>query len=395
MIKNLLPMSWNEPGGKKPDPWGGGGRDAPPDLDQIFSKLQQKLRNMLGGGGGGAAGGGFGKAGKGFGVLPIIIAVALVVLYLASGIYIVKPAEQAVVTRLGKYNRMVGPGPHWYPRFLEEQRIINTEKILSTRHVGTMLTKDENLVTLEIEVQYQVNDINKYLFKVDDPDRSLRQASESALRQVVGMNSLDYIITAGRGEIENQTEEQLKQILDSYDAGLRIEAVNLKDAKAPNQVKAAFDDATKAREDRERFVHEAEAYYNQIVPEAKGAAQQIIEQAEAYKQEVINNAHGDTEKFRLVLPEFEKAPKVTKTRLYIDTIEKVLSNSSKVLVDLGGAGNNNLVYLPLDRLFNKGADIPTNSIVKEQQTKPNYVNSPTTAEADNMRDRDRDLSRRG
>lgn len=397
-------MSWNEPGGKKKDPWGGNNNnDAPPDLDEVFRKLQAKLRAMLGGGGRGNRGfgrngddGNAGGAGKSFGVSGAIVAVVVVVFYAISGFYIVKPAEQAVVTRFGKYNRTVGSGPHWYPKFIEEQKTVNTENILSTRHVGTMLTKDENLVTLEIEVQYQVNDIHNFLFKVDDPEKSLNQGAESALRQVVGMNTLDFIITSGRGEVEEQTMRQLVGLLDGYKAGIRIEAINLKDAKAPNQVKAAFDDATKAREDRERFLHEAEAYYNKVVPEAKGTAKQMIEEAEGYKQAAINSALGDADRFKQILPEYDKAPRVTKSRLYLDAMEQVLSNSSKVMVDLGANGNN-MVYLPLDKLLsNRSANTDDKNIPKVAplQTEDQPDSSQHAAQQDGdtagIRVRDRD-----
>ena len=220
---------------------------------------------------------------------------------------------------------------------------------MSVRQAGTMLTGDENLVSVEIQVQYRIIDVNKFLFQVVDPEKSLRQAAESALRQAVGHNKLDFIITSGRVEIEEQTRKQIINTLEGYNVGLHVAAVTLKEAKAPEQVKAAFDDVTKAREDRERFIHEAESYYNKIVPEAKGQAQQMLQEAEAYQQEAVNAALGDTQRFNMILPEYNKAPQVTKTRLYIDALEQVFSNSSKVVVDVN-AGNN-LIYLPLEQLM--------------------------------------------
>ena len=352
-----MDMAWNEPGSggnkPKPDPWGKG-NDSPPDLDKIFKDLHAKLRGMF------SFGKNFGKKNAGktgdaeprgnvsYGLLLIIFAV----LYIVSGLYIVKPAEQAVITRFGKYNRTVGPGPHWYPSFVEKKEVVNTEELVSTREAGTMLTGDENLVSVEIQVQYRILDVNSYLFKIVDPEKSLRQAAESALRQAVGHNKLDFIITSGRVEIEEQTRKQIIATLEGYNAGLYVAAVTLKEAKAPDQVKNAFDDVTKAREDRERFIHEAESYYNKIVPEAKGQAQQMLQEAEAYKQEAINSALGDTQRFSMLLPEYKKAPQVTKTRLYLDALEQVFSNSSKILVDI--AGGNNLVYLPIDKLMAQG-----------------------------------------
>ena len=352
MVDNtVVPMAWDEPGegkGKRPDPWGKG-NDGPPDLDQVFKKFQEKFNGKFGKKGGGSNTGNPGECPGAISLGNGLIFSIIVVLYLISGFYIVKPAEQAVITRFGKYNRTVGSGPHWYPKFIEQKYIINTEELLSTRQAGTMLTKDENLVSVEIQVQYRVSDVNNYLFKVIDPEKSLRQAAESALRQAVGHNKLDFIITSGRLEIEEQTKKQIIETLDSYNAGIYIAAVTLKEAKAPEQVKSSFDDVTKAREDRERFIHEAEAYYNKVVPEANGSAQKILREAEAYKQEVINKANGDAKRFSLVVSEYKRAPSITKTRLYLDALEEVFNNSSKVLVDLNSG--NNLVYLPIDRLM--------------------------------------------
>lgn len=344
----IMPMAWNEPGngGKRPDPWHKG-NNAPPDLEQIFKKFNEKLRGMFGGGKKDNNNAGTPGAGKNlsYGLLFAIIAT----LYILAGLYIVKPAEQGVITRFGKYHRTTGPGPHWYPQFIEKVEIVKTEELFSTRQAGTMLTGDENLVSVEIQVQYRISDVNKYLFQVVDPEKSLKQAAESALRQAVGHNKLDFIITSGRVEIEEQTRKQLINTLEGYNVGLHVAAVTLKEAKAPEQVKAAFDDVTKAREDRERFIHEAESYYNKIVPEAKGQAQQMLQEAEAYQQEAVNAALGDTQRFNMILPEYTKAPQVTKTRLYIDALEQVFSNSSKVVVDTN-AGNN-LIYLPLEQLM--------------------------------------------
>lgn len=347
----IVPMAWNEPGsgnGKRQDPWGKN-NDSPPDLDQVFKKFQDKLREMFGGKKSG--GSDFGTSGQnsGIGVSSGLLFVIVILLYIISGFYIVKPAEQGVITRFGKYNRTVGPGPHWYPQFIEQKDVVNTEELLSIREAGTMLTKDENLVSVEIQVQYRISDVNNFLFKVIEPEKSLKQAAESALRQAIGHNKLDFIITSGRLEIEEQTRKQIVNTLENYNSGIYIAAVNLKEAKAPEQVKAAFDDVTKAREDRERFIHEAETYYNKIVPEARGLSQQMLQEAEAYKQEIVNGAIGNTLRFNLVLPEYKKSPQITKTRLYIDAMEQVFSNTSKILVDVNSG--NNLIYLPLDKLM--------------------------------------------
>jgi len=347
----IMPMAWNEPGGgdgKRRDPWGKN-NDTPPDLDQVFKKFQEKLRVVFGNKKSG--GDNFGTPGQpsGVSISSGLLLTIVILLYIIFGFYIVKPAEQGVITRFGKYNRTVGPGPHWYPQFIEQKDIVNTEESLSIREAGTMLTKDENLVSVEIKVQYYINDINNFLFKVIEPEKSLKQAAESALRQAIGHNELDFIITAGQLEIGEQTRKQIANTLDSYNAGIYISGVTLEEVKVPEQVKAAFDDATKAKEDRARFIHEAETYYNKIVPEAKGLAQQMLQEAEAYKQETIDGAIGNTQRFNLVLPAFKKSPQITKTRLYIEALEQVFSNSSKILVDLNDG--NNLIYLPLDQLM--------------------------------------------
>ncbi len=343
-----MPMAWNEPGrGKRSAPSDGNNVGGLPDLEQVFSKFSNKLHSFFGGGKNSMQ---RSPSENGIGIWVGFIFVIILVTYLVTGFYIVKPAEQCVILRFGQYNRTVGSGPHWYPRLIEEKHIVNTEELVSTRHTGTMLTKDANLVTADIQVQYRISDVNNYLFKVNEPEKSLKQAAESALRQSIGQNYLDFVITEGRSNIEEQTLQQIRMTLNSYDAGLHASTVTLREAKAPEQVKAAFDDATKAREDKERFLHEAEAYFNKIVPEARGHSQKIIQDSEAYKQELINYAIGDVSKFQQILPEYIKAPKITKIRLYLDSLEKIFINTSKVLVDLDSG--NNLLYLPVDRLLN-------------------------------------------
>ncbi len=275
-----------------------------------------------------------------------------ILIYLIIGFYIVKPAEKSVITRFGKFNRVVEQGPHWIPIFIEKKKIINTEKIERSSHYGiSMLTKDENIITIEIEIQYRINDVERYLFNLVEPDKAFKEAADSALRQVVGYSELDFLMTLGKEQIAFEIHEQLQHILDSYNSGIYVSIVALKDVRIPNDVKSSFDDVIKAQEEKEQLKHQAEAFANKIIPEAKGDAIKMLESAYAYKQEVINIAKGDVIKFKLILPEYVKKPYVTRVRLYIETFEYILSRSTKILFD---TSNNNLIYLPLDKfLFSK------------------------------------------
>ena len=210
-----------------------------------------------------------------------------------------------------------------------------------------MLTKDENIITVEVEVQYRISDVEKYLFNLVEPDKSLKEAADSALRQVVGSSELDFLMTLGKEQVASEIHEQLQHILDSYNSGIYIAIVALKDVRIPNDVKSSFDDVIKAQEEKEQLKHQAESFANKVIPEAKGDATRMLEAANAYKQEVIFVAEGDVIKFKLILPEYKLAPDITRTRLYLDTLESVLSKTTKVLVDLNKS--NNIIYLPIDK----------------------------------------------
>jgi membrane protease subunit HflK len=278
----------------------------------------------------------------------------LFLIYIISGFYLVKPAEQAVITRLGKYNCITEQGPHWIPRFIERAQIINTEKLERSSHYGSyMLTKDENIITVEIEVQYRISDVEKYLFNLVEADKSLKEAADSALRQVVGYSDLDFLMTLGKEQIASEIHEQLQHILDSYNSGIYIAVVALKDVRIPNDIKNSFDDVIKAQEEKEQLKHQAESFANKVIPEAKGEAARILETANAYKQEVIFIAEGDVIKFKLILDQYKNAPEVTRIRLYLDTLETIFSKTTKVLVDLS---SNNIIYLPIDRFLNQIGD---------------------------------------
>ncbi|KGK13170.1 FtsH protease activity modulator HflK [Vibrio navarrensis] len=351
-------MAWNEPGnnngnnGRDNDPWGNnnrggqrpGGRDqGPPDLDEVFNKLSQKLGGKFGnkGGKGPALGGG---GAIGFGVIAVIA----VAVWFFAGFYTIGEAERGVVLRLGKYDRIVDPGLNWRPRFIDEVTPVNVQAIRSLRSSGLMLTKDENVVTVSMDVQYRVADPYKYLYRVTNADDSLRQATDSALRAVIGDSLMDSILTSGRQQIRQSTQETLNQIIDSYDMGLVIVDVNFQSARPPEQVKDAFDDAIAAREDEERFIREAEAYKNEILPKATGRAERLKKEAQGYSERIVNESLGQVAQFEKLLPEYQAAPAVTRDRLYLDTMEEVYSNTSKVLIDSQSSGN--LLYLPIDKL---------------------------------------------
>jgi membrane protease subunit HflK len=344
-------MAWNEPGGSGKDPWGSqGGDQGPPDLDELARKFQQKLGGLFGGKGGGSGGTGGGASRIGIG----LVLGALVAVWVFSGIYIVAPAERAVVLQFGRYVKTTGPGPHWVPRFIQTVEKVNVEQIRNIQRQSSMLTQDENIISVALAVQYRVKDAKDYLFQVRDPDLTLREATESAVREVIGKSKLDFALTEGRSEIVARTEVLLQEILDNYVTGLQVTSVNLQDAQPPEQVQGAFDDAIKAREDEQRLKNEAEAYSNEVIPVARGNAARQLEEANAYKEQVIAQAEGEASRFEQLLAEYQKAPKVTRQRLYLETMESVLANSSKVMVDV--EGGNNLMYLPLDQLMQRGAE---------------------------------------
>lgn len=358
-------MAWNEPGGNgnNNDPWGGGGNNrggkngggdqGPPDLDDALRKLQDKLNGIFGGSGkkpnsGGFGGGGGGSAaasGPGFFWVAILIAALF---WAGMGFYTVDQQERGVVLRLGKYAETVGPGLQWNPPLIDEVMRVNVTQVRTRTHRALMLTKDENIVDVDMAVQYVISDPKQFQLRVRDPEASLSHASESALRHVVGSTDMHSILTQGRELLSVQVQQRLQGYMTEYGTGLQISKVNVKEAKAPSQVQDAFNDVIRAREDEVRVKNEAEAYSNGIIPEARGLAQRMLEEANAYREEVIAKADGESQRFAALLSEYEKAPVVTRERLYLDTMEQVLGNSPKVLVDV--EGGNNMMYLPLDKL---------------------------------------------
>jgi membrane protease subunit HflK len=363
-------MAWNEPGGSgNKDPWGGGRDQGPPDLDEVVKKMQDKFGSLFGGKKGGGGGPGVGKAGSfGFGLIIIVAVVA----WALSGIYIIEEGKRGVVLQFGAYKETTLPGPHWYPRFIESVDEVDISTIrdatIGYRAGGAnrtsnapvereslMLTQDENIVDVQLAVQYKVKNASDYLFKIKDPDITLRQSTESAVREIIGKNKMEFVITEGRTEIARRVHDLTQEILDRYETGLEITSVNMQDAQPPEPVQAAFDDAVKAREDNVRLKNEAEAYANDIIPKAQGRAARDIAEANGYKEQVIAEAQGETARFLNLLTEYKKAPEVTRKRLYLETVETVMENSSKIMVDV--KGGNNLLYLPLDRLVDQRVPI--------------------------------------
>ncbi len=353
-------MSWNESnGGKKPrDPWGGGNQ-GPPDLDEALRKLQRQIGDFFGG----KSSGGGNKATSS---LLILAFFAVAFVWALSGFYQVDEQERAVVLRFGKYFDTVQPGLQWNPPLVDEVIVVNTTKVRAASFREIMLTQDENIVEVRLSVQYVIDDPTKFVLEVRDPERSLQHAAQSALRHVVGDMPMDMVLTEGRAGIALDVQERLQNYIRLYGTGIRISKVNVDESNPPSQVQAAFDDVIKAREDEERVKNEAEAYANGIVPEARGKAQRQLEEADAYKEQVIANAEGEADRFNKLLEEFKKAPAVTRERLYIDAIEDVLSNTSKVMVDV--EGGNNMIYLPLDKIApsrlqnNRALDIDSSNI---------------------------------
>jgi membrane protease subunit HflK len=342
-------MAWNEPGGGK-DPWGGNrNNDGPPDIDEALKKLKEKLGFF---GGGSGSGNGAGKGGKS--LLPIAL-FAVAVLWGLLGFYQIDEKEQAVVLRLGKYDNTLGSGLHWNPPFVDSVTTVRVTEERQYSARGLMLTQDENIVEISLTVQYNIANAKDFVLNIKDPETSLKHATDSALRHVVGSTGLDGVISTGREQVAVGTAEKLQALLDIYNSGINVVKINIEEARPPTEVKAAYDDVIKAREDLERLVNEAQAYSNGIIPEARGEAQRLREEAEGYMSQVVSKSQGEAKRFTKLLTEYKKAPGVTRERLYIDAIEEVMSNSSKVLMDT--EGGNNMLYLPLDKIVQQGASV--------------------------------------
>ncbi|WP_304639628.1 FtsH protease activity modulator HflK [Pseudomonas sp.] len=357
-------MAWNEPGGgnnsNNQDPWGSGGnrggnrggKQGPPDLDEALKKLQDSLNNMFGKKGGSDRNGNRGGSGAGQGIpksLWLLAGVVILAVWLYNAVFMVDEQEQALILRFGEYNRTLESGLHLYFPPIERRFQRNVTQVRSYRQTGQMLTEDENIVEVPLAVQYRISNLQNFILRVEDPETSLRHATESALRHVVGSTSMHQVLTEGREQMGVETTERLQRYLDLYQTGITVVQVNIESAQAPAEVQDAFDDVIRAREDEVRERNQAESYANSVIPEARGRATRMLEEANGYRDEVVARAMGEAERFNLLVEQYRQSPDVLRERLYLETMQAVLGNTSKVLVS-GGEGNNNLLYLPLDRL---------------------------------------------
>ena len=346
-------MAWNDGGnGKNSDPWGSGGDQGPPDLDEAFRKFQSQLSGLFGRRGGGSASTGGGGAGKRY-----FLYLGLVVLfgYVATGIYQVDQQERGVKFTLGKVHETpIQPGLNFYFPFIQNVDVVNTTKLNTNHHESLMLTEDENIVDVSLDVQWLVRDPVKHVVAIRDPENSLVQATESALRHVVGSSTLDSVVTEGRAQMGAAVQTRLQDRLDRYETGIMVSKVNIDRSGPPPQVKDAFDDVQRAKEDESRYINEARAYAEQILPEARGNAERVIAEANAYRDQVVARSDGEAQRFTKLLTEYQLAERVTRDRLYIESLESVLSKSAKVMVDV--KGGNNMLYLPLDQLRRQSGD---------------------------------------
>jgi membrane protease subunit HflK len=356
-------MAWNEPGGGNRDPWNPGGRRGGdgqlPDVDQMLERLKSRFKGK------GPRPGGLSSGGIG------LVVAAIVVLWAMSGFYVIDEQERGVVMRFGAYAGTSEPGLRWrLPWPIEKVETINVTQVRQVSERSDMLTQDENIVDIELKVQYRVLSAEKYLFSQADPDSTLRQVTKSAVREVVGRSKMDDVISgAGRQDVSQRTQQILQERLDAYDSGLVVAEVNLQNAQAPEAVQDAFLDATKAREDQVRLTNEAEAYANDRLPRARGAAARELAEAIAYRDRLIAQAQGEADRFVKLLTEYRKAPRVTRDRLYLETMSEVFAGSNKVLVDVDRGGP--MIYLPLDQLTKpRGAESGAEPAPAPQRSNP-------------------------
>ena len=346
-------MAWNEPGGGR-DPWGGNrGGDGPPDIDEVVKKLKEKF-GFFGGGKDGNEGGPSSKSLLSVGLLVLLIIWGLM------GFYQVDEKEEAVVLRLGKYHDTRGSGLKWNPPIIDSVTVVGVTEERQYPARGLMLTQDENIVEISLTVQYNISNAKDFVLNIKDPEVSLKQATDSALRHVVGSTGLDNVISTGREQVALGTAEKLQALLDMYGSGINVVKINIEESRPPTEVKAAYDDVIKAREDLERLVNEAQAYSNGIIPEARGQAQRMREEAEGYRSQVVSKSQGEAERFSKLLAEYRKAPEVTRERLYLDAVEEVMTQSTKILLD--AEGGNNMLYLPLDKIVQQSGSVQRNAM---------------------------------
>ena len=370
-------MSKNENGASMA--WNDDNNQTPPELDEVIKDFKNKFNSTFGGKSSGNSGAS--KAAKGS--FKYIFILAFIV-WMATGIYIIDPAERGVVLRFGAFQTSTTQGPHWHiPYPVESVYKVNVEQVRSAEigfrnaqnsysggvsSESLMLTRDENMVDVKLAVQYKIANAQDYLFNVSNPELTLSHVVQSIIRQVVGDNTMDFVLTTGRDQVAQEVKTASQALINDYGLGIQITAVTMQDAQPPVQLKAAFDDVVKAREDEQRYINEARAYANDIVPKARGASQRLLAEAEAYKSEVVSKSEGEAYRFSQILTEYTKAPGVTKERLYRETLEDVLSNTNKVIVD---SNSNSLMYLPIDQLIN------SNRVTRSGSNTSTYNQTPS------------------
>jgi membrane protease subunit HflK len=344
-----MSMAWNEPGGGRDnDPWKKGGNEGPPDLEEALKKLQDRLNNIFGGGGNNRRTSEGPALSNGLIVAVVLVLVAVWALF---GFYSVDEKERAVILRLGKYLDTNTAGLHWNPPLIDNVTKVRVTEERQYASRGMMLTQDENIVELPLTVQYNISDAKAFVLNVRNPEISLQHATDSALRHAVGSSKLDDVMSSGRQQLGDEITQRLQRYLDNYGAGIKVVKINIQEARPPAEVKTAYDDVIRAREDYERVINEAQAYSNGIIPEARGKAQRVREEALAYRDQVVARAEGEASRFNQLLAEYQKAPEVTRERLYIDAVQSVYENTSKVMIDSKGSGN--MLYVPLDKMFDQ------------------------------------------
>ena len=390
--------------------WGKKNNEGPPDLDEILRKLQQKISGLLGfrprapGPGGPGVG-----AAVGGGLAFIIL--LIVAVWLASGFYIVEEGRRGVVLRLGKYLETTQPGPRWHvPYPIETVEVVNVSGV-RTVEVGyrgnpknkqpqeaLMLTDDENIVDVQFAIQYTLKNPEDFLFTNKNPEDNVLQAAETSIREIVGKSKMDFVLNQGRSEVASRVKVLMQQVLDRYKTGIHITTVNLQGVQAPEQVQSSFEDVVRAGQDRERFKNEGQAYANDVVPKARGVAARLIEEATGYRQSVVATAQGDASRFRQILTEYERAPQVTRERMYLETMQQILGNTSKVVID--GKGGQNLIYLPLQELMklsSQSAPASAPQPTEMPRATPEVVSpalpDPVTPRREGMRNREREGGR--
>jgi membrane protease subunit HflK len=405
MFRRLLTlMSLNDP------QWGRkGGNQGPPDLEELWRKANQRLAGLFGGRRGGGGGGGGDSGPPDFrqmsGGAAILAGVVLAV-WLASGFFIVDQSQRAVVLTFGRFSQIVEPGLQWRLPFpMQSHEIVNVSQV-RTIEVGyrntvktkvlkeaLMLTDDENIIDIQFAVQYTLKDIKDYLFNNRLPDDSVLQAAETAFREIVGKSKMDFVLYEGREQVAVAAQRLMQDILDRYKTGIQVQRVTMQNAQPPEQVQAAFDDAVKAGQDRERQKNEGQAYANDVIPKARGTASRLIQEADGYRQRVIATAEGDASRFKQVLVEYSKAPAVTRDRMYLDAMQQIMTNTTKVMLDVRAGGN--LLYLPLDKLMQMGgaATAPAPDAaptVKPSPSEPAVTPDTSSRSRDALRGRERE-----